>query len=184
MTASGMTLFEYMETPETVEPRELVDGILRAADSPLVPHQMAVTDFLIAIATHVHERELGDVLPAPMDVILDVERPLVVQPDLLYVSNQRRAIISDRIFGAPDLVLEILSPQPRIGHLDERVAWFAQYGVRECWLFHQDRRQLVVLTFENQRVGRHRLFDRSTPIDSIVLPDFQLTLDAVMRWRY
>ena len=65
---------------------------------------------------------IGEVLPAPMDVVLDYANALVVQPDLLFVSNDRREIITDRVYGAPDMVVEVLSPRPRIGKLDERVA--------------------------------------------------------------
>jgi Uma2 family endonuclease len=49
-------------------------------------------------------------------------------------------IVTDRVWGPPDLVLEVLSPRPRIGTLQERIDWFSRYGVRECWLVHQDAR--------------------------------------------
>ncbi|MBK9241221.1 MAG: Uma2 family endonuclease [Acidobacteria bacterium] len=64
----------------------------------------------------------------------DRAQALVLQPDLLFVSASRGDIVTDRIHGAPDLVIEVLSPRPRIGELDERVGWFARYGVREIWL--------------------------------------------------
>lgn len=53
-----------------------------------------------------------------------------------FISNQRRDIITDRFWGAPDMVLEVMSPNPRIGDVQERVEWFCEYGVRECWLVH------------------------------------------------
>jgi Uma2 family endonuclease len=73
---------------------------------------------------------------SPIDVILDAERALVVQPDLLVVSEARRAIVQDRVRGAPDLMIEVLSPNPRVGSIAERLRWFARYDVRECWLVH------------------------------------------------
>ena len=54
----------------------------------------------------------------------------------------------------------------------------------ECWLFHQPRRQLAVLTLENGRLVRHCLFNRASSIASSVLPQFTVTLDAILRWRY
>lgn len=182
--SARMTLAEYLVTPETLLPQELVDGVLRVADSPVLPHQLSVRDFLLALATHAGERNLGEVIPAPMDVILDVGRPLVVQPDLLFVSNERRAILGDKVQGAPDLVLEVLSPHPRVGRLHERVEWFARYGVRECWLFRLDERKLAVLTFQEGRIAERRLFDRTAPIESDVFPDFHRSVDEILRWRY
>jgi Uma2 family endonuclease len=79
---------------------------------------------------HVERHRYGKVWPSPIDVILDPEQHLVVQPDLIVVSNAPLRLVTDRVRGAPDLVIEILSPRPRIGDLDERLEWFARYGVR------------------------------------------------------
>ena len=95
---------------------------------------------------------------SPIDVVLDRDSHLVVQPDLIVVAEARVGIVTDRVWGPPDLVIEVLSPAPRIGTLDERIAWFAQYGVRECWLVHQDARTVEVLEFSvRDRCGPARV---------------------------
>jgi Uma2 family endonuclease len=99
---------------------------LRVAESPLPRHQAVVFDLGLALAEHVRERRLGEVWLAPLDVILDAERSLIIQPDLFFVSNERGHIMRDRVRGAPDLVVEVLSPNPRIGKLGERIEWFAR----------------------------------------------------------
>ena len=189
-----MTTAEYLNTPEVVYPQELVYGVLRAADAPAPSHQAAVGDLFIALAAHVRDEQSGDVWLSPVDVILDAAQALIVQPDLVYISNGRRDIVSDRIRGAPDLVVEVLSPNPRIGNLDERVAWFAQYGVRECWLLHQFDRRLELLVFSAstgldaagrgraRTVSERRVFEERDPIRSTVLPGFSRTLGAMLRW--
>jgi len=126
-----MTLLDYFNTPETVLPQELVDGALHVRDAPSVSHQRAVLKFAIALQAHVERNGLGEIFVAPVDVILDPDRPLVLQPDVLFLSAERCDLIEDRLYGAPDLVLEILSPHPRIGRLDERIGWFAEFGVPE-----------------------------------------------------
>lgn len=175
-----MTVDEYFtNTPETVKPMELIFGVLRVADSPMPRHQMAVVDLLRALDGHVRERRLGRVWVAPLDVVLDERRALIVQPDLFFISNARAPIVTNRIYGAPDLVIEVLSPNPRIGRTDERVRWFAESGVRECWLVHQDEVSVAVLQFTDHRISARTLFDRRTPIVSAVLPDFALTLNDI-----
>ena len=176
-----MTTSEYLNTPETVNPQELIYGVVRAADAPAPSHQAAVGDLFLALATYVRGQQDGDVWLSPVDVILDEGRALVVQPDLLFISSERSGIVGDRIRGAPDLVVEVLSPNPRIGHLDERIAWFAQYGVRECWLLHQFPRQLEVLVFASGRVSKRWLLDEKDLIRSTVLPGFQRTLGSILR---
>jgi Uma2 family endonuclease len=151
-----MTTAEYLQTPETVLPAELAYGVLRVAESPSCSHQRLVGELYLAMAPFVRERRLGEVLLAPMDVILDFDGALVVQPDLVYVSNDRPHVVTDRVYGAPDLVVEVLAPHPRIGKLEERIGWFAKYGVRECWLASIPDGQLVVLTLGERGVIERR----------------------------
>jgi Uma2 family endonuclease len=174
-----MTTAEYLQTPETVLPRELAYGVLRVAESPTANHQRVVRDLTTLLHAHARDRDLGEVLPAPMDVILDVEAALVVQPDILFVSQARAGIIGDRVQGAPDLVIEVLSPHPRIGQLHERVEWFARYGVRECWLVDLPKRAIVVLNFEGGATTSRSLVSGPNAIPSEVLPDLSLTAGTV-----
>jgi prepilin-type processing-associated H-X9-DG protein len=169
-----MTTIEYLETPETVLPRELAFGVLRVADSPVVSHQRVVRDLTIALTACAREHRLGEVLPAPMDVILDRDRNLVVQPDIVFVSAERADIVSDRIHGAPDLAVEVLSPHPRIGRLHEKIEWFARYGVKECWLVDLARRQVAVLAFADGHVANRGLFGGTDLIQSAVMPGLRL----------
>jgi len=167
-----MTTAEYFNTPETVLPRELAYGELRVADAPRVPHQRIVGKLYLALARFVEERYLGEVLLSPTDVILDYDAALVVQPDLLVVSPEHASRITDRVQGPPDLVVEVLSPHPRIGKLHQRVEWFAHYGVRECWLISLPGRRVVVLSFEAGVVRERQLFAAGDTLSSSVIPEF------------
>ena len=82
----------------------------------------------------------------------------------------RRPTLVPSIGGAPDLVIEVLSPMPRVGRIEDRLKWFAQYGVRECWLVHQfeaGRRDPAMgggPRFDRRRFGaRDRLSRRCCP---------------------
>jgi Uma2 family endonuclease len=175
-----MTVNEYLRTPETSLPQELVYGALRVADAPLPPHQRAVARLFRALDDYVTARGLGEVWLAPIDVILDPARHLVVQPDLLFISQARSHILTDRIRGAPDLVVEVLSPFPRIGQTDERLGWFAAYGVAECWLVHLAPLCVEVLTLAGGSVVARESFDGRTPLVSRVLPGFSRDIEGIL----
>jgi Uma2 family endonuclease len=177
---SLMTVDEYFRTPETLLPSELVYGMLHVAEAPAPRHQSAVADLFRALDAHVRGRLLGRVWLAPLDVVLDERRALVVQPDLLFISNERAGIVRDRVRGAPDLVVEVLSPQPRVGQTQERIRWFAEYGVRECWIVHQHRREITVIEFAADEVRAQPRLSQRDVIRSVVLPDFNLTLEQIL----
>jgi Uma2 family endonuclease len=178
--APVLTVDQYFRTAETLRPAELAFGTLRVAEAPSVRHQQAVGAFHLALSKHVRERRLGHVLLAPLDVVLDYDRALILQPDLLFVSQARAHILKERVLGAPDLVTEVLSPNPRIGALQERIDWFAAYGVREIWLLHQTSRLFEVVRVEQGRPIRSVPFAYSRPIRSQVLPDFSSTVSDIL----
>jgi Uma2 family endonuclease len=171
---------EYLATPETTQPAEVIYGTLRVADAPGVRHQQALCAFLLALAPHVRERRLGHVLLSPLDVIVDWKRALILQPDLVFISHARWKIQKQKIVGAPDMVLEVLSPDPRIGDLHERVNWFVQYGVREVWLLHQLNERFEILEARDGRVVQRQIFDYFTPLRSKVLPELTHTVGGIL----
>ena len=175
-----MTVDDYFKTPETLKPMELAFGVLRVADTPAPRHQSAVAHLFLALEAHVRARQLGRMWLSPLDIVLDDRQALIVQPDLMFISNEREWIVRDRVRGAPDLVVEVLSPHPRIGRTEERVGWFGEYGVRECWLVHQDRREIAVLGFADRRLRKRRLFNAREPVSSAVLPEFSMSLEDIL----
>lgn len=177
-----MTTAEYLQTPETVVPQELIYGALRVAESPSGSHQRVVLNLALEIAPYVRQRGLGELVLAPMDVILDFDASLVVQPDLLFISRQRAHIFTDRIYGAPDLVIDVLSPRPRLGTLAERVGWFARYGVKECWLARLPEKELSVLSLTREGIRSETRYRGSDRLKSAVVPDVDLKPVDVYGW--
>jgi Uma2 family endonuclease len=175
-----MTVGEYFRTPETLAPSELAHGVLRVADAPTAIHQSAVAQLFMALHAHVAERRLGRVWLSPLDVVLDEANALIVQPDLMFISNAREWIVQERVRGAPDLVIEVLSPRPRVGRNEEHLLWFAKHGVRECWLVYQELRRVGVISFDGGRVGEPRVFGPQEKIKSSVLPEFSMSLREIL----
>ena len=102
------TVDDYMTTPDDKR-FQLLDGELILAPSPTSKHQAISLALSSALHQFVRQNGLGIVRYAPLDVFLSEYD--VVQPDLLFVSNDRSDIVTEaNIQGAPDLVVEILSP--------------------------------------------------------------------------
>ena len=180
MPAPRLRTNEYFRTPEVMVPQELVWGLVREAAAPTPWHQQAVGDFFFHLRVYLAERRAGRVWMAPVDVVLDDREDLVVQPDVVVVLNDRLSLVTDRIWGAPDLVIEMLSPRPRIGSLAERLDWFARYGVRECWLVRQPERECEIVAFSSGLVTSRRVFPAAEPLESAVLPDFRMAVADIL----
>jgi Uma2 family endonuclease len=96
------------------------------------------------------------------------------QPDLIYVSNERRHIISDRIEGGPDLVIEVLSPSDTRKQITAKLKDYQRIGVRECWLVSAEAETVEVLQLTLKSVKRLGLYGIGDIVRSKVLPGLEL----------
>ena len=165
-----MTTDEYLyDTEETNRINELAMGVLREPPAPFFSHQAIVLKVARIWADHVEPRNLGRVAVAPVDVILDRERALVLQPDVLFVSTERLSIIRGPVWGAPDLVAEVLSHGTHSRDRAEKLEWYRQYGVREYWLVDPFHDQITIVDFR-EPVPVERIAGGRDAIRSSVLP--------------
>jgi Uma2 family endonuclease len=119
--------------------------------SPVPRHQiilMLLTELFLQIA----RRSGGIALCAPMDVYLSDDT--ILQPDLLYVSRERLAIVKKRVEGAPDLVIEIISGTGKRDRV-EKLDLYAQYGVGEYWIVDPDAQVVEFLVNDGGRFVVH-----------------------------
>lgn len=166
-----ISLADYLSTEETNRPQELAFGVLREPPAPGFDHQIIVGRIHVALNRHVHRYRLGDVVLSPVDVILDRHRALVVQPDIVFVSKDRRGICADRIWGAPDLVVEVLSTFRRRHDRITKVRWYRQYEVRECWIIDPVARTVEVLDLRSSAAST---FEGPRRVRSCVLPELRM----------
>lgn len=173
-----MSVDDYFYGPESNKPRELIFGVVCEPPAPFPYHQGVVTRLASALHTHVTQEQIGDVYVSPIDVVLDAVRGLVLQPDILFVAAGNRAIVRDRIWGAPDLVVEVLSGSTASRDRTTKLAWYCEYGVRECWLV--DPAQGTIDVIDCGEGGGRRTFAGDEPLISRVLPRLCLTPDAIV----
>ncbi len=179
LTPIKLTLEEFCQLPESVLPHELIDGELRMPAAPNLRHQDIAGNTYAPMRQHARERDLGRVWMTPMDVVLDQARPLVLQPDIAFVIRERLHIARDKIYGAPDLVVEILSRSGALFDRTEKAALYAQYGVREYWLVDPDAETVEVRRLEPHRYETVGTFRRGDTVRSLVLPELHLSVDEI-----
>lgn len=139
------TYADYAQLPEGA-PYQLIDGKLVMSPSPTALHQRLLRRLFRRLDHFVAQEGLGEVLFAPMDVYLSEEN--TVQPDLLFIAQDRRNIIGEqKIEGAPDLIMEILSPATAHLDLTTKKRLYEVHGVKEYWVVDPD--QHTVEVFEN-----------------------------------
>jgi Uma2 family endonuclease len=173
-----MTTHDYLDGDETNCRRELAYGVVREPPAPFFSHQQLVFRVARLLQDHVEPRGLGSVGLAPIDVILDVERALIVQPDVLFVAAERLSIIRDQVWGAPDLVVEVLSMSTESRDRHEKFGWYRQYGVREYWIVDLANESVTVVDFTTGTPGRY-ICDRLGTIRSTILPDLHAEVSGI-----
>lgn len=175
-----LTLDQYLQTPDTTRPSELVFGVVHEPAAPSWDHQEMVARLFTGLDRHVRPRDLGKVGLAPLDVVLDAQRHLVVQPDVVFVASGRTHLIGHRLWGAPDLVVEVLSAGTSVYDRGTKKDWYDKYGVRELWLVTPWERTIEVVAFSDRQAASTR-FATTQIVRSSVLPQMRLRVEAIFR---
>ena len=180
-TAQPVFRFTY-EDYRTAPPDrryELVDGDLVMVPAPNLRHQAVQVRLGEPLARFVRENRLGTLFFAPCDVVLsDTD---VVQPDLLFVSGVRAHLLSggENVRGAPDLVVEILSPATAERDRGYKRALYAKHGVAEYWLVDPSAETVSIHRLHGRALALAETLRREQTLRSPLLPGFALNLDAV-----
>ena len=175
-----ITYQDYLAGPEIKQRKEIVDGKL-VMFGPMRPHQIVLGNIYRPVWFFVDEKELGEVLMAPTDVIVQRDPLRVRQPDIEFTSNERSHILGDRIEGGPDLVVEILSPSNTRAYMAEKLADYAGINVRECWLVALNTRTIEVLHLEGGEWRTAYTRGEGERIESAVLPGLELDIGGIFR---
>ena len=165
-----LTYEEYLKTPEIKARYDIVDGVMTMAPAPTLEHQKILRQLFLMLHQFVSEQQLGEVLFAPVDVIIQREPLRTRQPDLLFVSNERANILGDQVEGAPDLVVEILSPSNTRSDLEAKLSDYATLGVSECWLVSPEARSVEILGLTEGSWVRLGISGLGEQVRSQVLP--------------
>ena len=170
-----LTYEDYASLPDD-ERYELIDGELIIMTSPTAFHQALLKKLASAFMV-LESRGLGTMFFAPLDVILSNFD--VVQPDLIFISGERGSIIRDYIRGAPDLLVEILSPSTERRDRIIKRDLYARHGVREYWLVDPYAKTVTVLLLSAGGYDTHAVYGEGDTLTSPTLPGFALDLGGL-----
>jgi len=152
---------------------EIYDGqLIPMAPSPDFHHQEIAANLHLLLSGFVRPRQLGKLVFAPADVVLSDDN--VVQPDLLFIAKENLGIIQKQVHGAPDLVVEILSPSTLRYDRQNKLELYARFGVKEYWIVDPANRSLEILVFEGNRFAVHSIAAETGLAESKVLPGLSI----------
>jgi Uma2 family endonuclease len=166
---------DYMALPD--QPRcELLYGRLPVTPSPSIRHQRVVRQ-VFRLLLDFSDRAGGEVFASPLDVRFADHS--IVQPDILYVSDKRAGILGRRVEGAPDLLIEVLSPATARRDVGEKLRLYAESGVAEYWIIDPE---LETFEFLDNTVAGFRLcLPEGAVYRSAVVSGLELDVEAF--WR-
>lgn len=167
----------YKILPEGA-PYQLIEGNLIMTPAPNPRHQIILGNIVEEIRQFT--REKGIVLFSPIDVYLDDENAF--QPDLIFIFNERKEIIKkDGIYGAPDLVIEILSPSTAHYDLKEKFRVYERSGVKEYWIVDPELNSIEVYVNEGTKFSLITKVEKDGEAGSLLLKGFKLSLEDVFK---
>jgi Uma2 family endonuclease len=173
-----LTYEDLQGMPEDGRRYEILHGELHVTPAPSTTHQRISRNLEFALHTHVEAHGLGEVFDAPIDVILD--RSTVVQPDLVSIARARLGMVRERgVSGAPDLVVEILSPATEQRDRGAKQQLYARYGVSHYWLVDGAARTVTELVLAQNAYAVHGVHHVGEPFEPAVLPGLAIDLAAV-----
>ena len=153
-----MNLEQYENLPEDSQ-IEVFDGIIYNMASPSEDHQTISMELSTTINNYIHSKKGGcKIIHAPFDVILSNDPLTVVQPDIMVVCDKDK-LDGKRCNGAPDFIIEIVSPGNPADDYIRKLYYYQNAGVKEYWIVDPRRKTVTVNYFEKNLLNIQYSFD-------------------------
>ncbi|MCL4261750.1 MAG: Uma2 family endonuclease [Anaerolineae bacterium] len=175
------TYEDYVRLPDDGRRYEIIEGVLYMANAPSYDHQFTVSAITRLVGNFTVEKMPGVVITAPFEVHFPgIAKP--VQPDVLFIRQERQPASGTQIFeGAPDLIVEVLSPSSL--RLDQHVKFgaYEQAGVREYWIADPKTRAITIY-YLPENSPEYILVGQFTAVETVqskLLPGLEFAAGAV-----
>ncbi len=177
--STKFTHADLLVMPDDGKRREIIDGDLYVTPSPRFSHQATSAKLYRAIDRYLDKHPIGEAYYAPLDVIFSDHD--VVEPDIIFVLNEHRQILQDWVRGAPDLVVEILSPTTKTIDRGPKLKAYARYGVTEYWIVDPVARAVELYRLTPTGYQLTRSFSEEESLASPMLPGFELQVASLFQ---
>ena len=157
------TLEDYYAIPD--ERRvELIDGVIYDMAAPSTTHQDLILEIAVVLREFVKKnRGKCKVYISPIDVQLDCDDKTMVQPDVIVICD-RDKILNRCLYGAPDFVVEVLSPSSTKQDTAIKLRKYQVAGVREYWIIDPDKKKVIIYDWTKSEIPKVYGFDSKVPV--------------------
>ena len=169
-----MTAEELMNLPDDSIRHELIKGELLTMPPPGYPHGRISANLSFLLMQHVRANQLGD-LCAEAGYHLESDPDTVLGPDVSFVANDRIQRPDGYFPGPPDLAVEVLSPDDRIGKVEHKLSLWLELGTRSVWLVNPRRRTVEVC----KSTGERTLFHETDELVDDTVPGFRVKVSEI-----
>jgi Uma2 family endonuclease len=174
-----LTYDDYCLLPNDGKRYEIIDGELFVTPSPNFGHQIVVTRLTRYLSAFVEDNHLGLVFVSPFDVVFSQFD--VVEPDILYVSKARAEVLTKKnVQGAPDLVVEVISPSTADIDRTTKLKLYARFGVEEYWIIDPDGPSATVYRRQAEGLELAAELGAADSLTSPLFPGFSLPLKKLV----
>lgn len=172
------TYQDYLHLPNDGKTYQVIGGELIMSPAPSLSHQGVCRNLGFIIWNFVKRHNLGEIFCAPVDVIFSQVN--VAQPDIVYISKSRLSKLKERgIFGAPDWVIEILSPSTSDMDLRLKHQLYQRFGVREYWIVDPIEKKVEVYLLKGGRYISKGLFLEKDTVEVETIKGLKINLAEV-----
>jgi Uma2 family endonuclease len=177
-----LTYEEFRQLPDDGKHYELVHGEVHLSPSRSTKHQLILGNTSVSLGTYVRSARLGVLFCAPLDVCLNPDTAL--QPDLIFISAERVGIVQENfVAGAPELVVEVVSPSTTVHDRVTKLPIYAEAGVPEFWLIDSQARTVEVLKLQGKKYFVDATLAGDQVLTSNLFPGWQLPLRDLLDFR-
>jgi Uma2 family endonuclease len=176
------TYEDYLELPDDGKIYEIIDGELYMSTSPTPNHQTIVHDFSFTLIAYLRGHPIGKVFPAPLEVYFSEIN--LTRPDIMFISNEHLDIIKPtQIKGAPDLVIEELSPNTEKRDRTVKLKMYAKLGVEEYWMAREKTTTIQIFRPREGKLVPVARLGKTDMLTSPLFPGLEIPLDEIFNLR-